>query len=192
LEPLPYPKDALTPHISRETVEFHYEKHHRGYVNKLNDMAKASQELKDKSIDDIIKGQLKGFNNAAQAWNHTFYWHSMRPSGGGLPQGKIAAAIDNSFGNFDSFKQKFSEVAGGHFGSGWAWLVKDPKTNKLEILDTHDAHNPINVGKIPIITCDVWEHAYYIDYRNDRAKYLTSWWNLVNWEFAEKNFEKSH
>lgn len=126
------------------------------------------------------------FNLAAQIWNHTFYWHSLSPNGGGKPTGKIAKAIDDSFGSFEKFKEEFSAAASGHFGSGWAWLVRD-ENNKLEVMQTHDAGNPMTQGKIPVLTCDVWEHAYYIDYRNDRAAYVNAWWNLVNWKFAEQN-----
>ena len=130
------------------------------------------------------------FNQAAQVWNHTFYWHSMSPNGGGNPpaNSKIAEAITASFGTFDAFKDQFSAAAAGHFGSGWAWLVRDDN-NKLEVVSTHDADNPLRSGKTPVLTCDVWEHAYYIDYRNDRPKYVASWWNVVNWDFAEKNLK---
>jgi len=130
------------------------------------------------------------FNLSGQIWNHTFYWHSMSPQGGGEPHGPIAEAIVDSFGNFQTFKDRFSTSAGGHFGSGWAWLVFNPQGGKLEILDTHDAFCPLRLGLVPILTCDVWEHAYYIDYKNLRVEYVKAWWNLVNWEFANENLTK--
>jgi len=190
LPPLPYEKTALQPHISAETLEFHYGKHHATYVTRLNDAVKGTPN-ETKSLEELIKTKQDTpaiFNNAAQTWNHTFYWQSMGPRGGKEPTGKNAAAITASFGSFEEFKKQFSAVAAGHFGSGWAWLVRDDN-NKLEILGTHDAGNPLTQGKTPVLTCDVWEHAYYIDYRNNRAKYIESWWNLVNWEFAEKNLK---
>ena len=186
LPELPYAKDALAPHISNETLEFHYGKHHAGYVKKLNAAIEADSSLAGKSLEDLIKTQKGGvFNNAAQVWNHTFYWNSLSPGGGGEPTGSIAEAINKSFGSFSDFKEKFSAAAGGHFGSGWAWVVKDG--DKLAIVDTHDAGNPLTEGKKPVLTCDVWEHAYYIDYRNARPDYIAAWWNLVNWDFASQN-----
>jgi len=189
LPPLPYPKNALKPCISEETLEFHYEKHHRGYVTKLNALVKGTP-MEKMSLEEIIKKEKTGkvFNQAAQVWNHTFYWNSMKPCSGSTNElkPKIRDAIDKSFGSFERFKECFNEAAGGHFGSGWAWLVRD-QHNKLEVWSGHDAGNPLTEGKIPVLTCDVWEHAYYIDYRNERAKYVDSWWKLVNWEFAEKN-----
>ncbi|MEQ9324987.1 MAG: superoxide dismutase [Polyangiaceae bacterium] len=186
LPELPYAKDALAPHISNETLEFHYGKHHAGYVKKLNAAIESDSSLAGKSLEDLIKTQKGGvFNNAAQIWNHTFYWNSMSPNGGGEPSGAIAEAINKSFGSFSDFKEKFSAAAGGHFGSGWAWVVKEG--DKLAIVDTHDAGNPLTEGKKPVLTCDVWEHAYYIDYRNARPDYISAWWNLVNWDFASKN-----
>jgi Fe-Mn family superoxide dismutase len=186
LPELPYSKDALAPHISNETLEFHYGKHHAGYVNKLNAAVEADGSLAGKSLEDLITSQSGGvFNNAAQIWNHTFYWNSMSPNGGGEPSGAIADAINKDFGSFSDFKDKFSKAAGGHFGSGWAWLVKTD--SGLAIVDTHDAGNPLTEGKTPILTCDVWEHAYYIDYRNARPSYIEAWWNLINWDFANKN-----
>jgi len=190
LPPLPYDKAALVPHISAETLDYHYGKHHATYVTRLNDAVKGTPN-EGKSLEELIKTKQDTpaiFNNAAQTWNHTFYWHSMSPRGGKEPTGKIGAAITASFGSFEEFKKQFSAVAAGHFGSGWAWLVRDDN-NKLEILGTHDAGNPLTQGKTPVLTCDVWEHAYYIDYRNNRAKYIESWWNLINWEFAEKNLK---
>ena len=190
LPPLPYSKDALQPHISAETLEFHYGKHHQTYVNNLNGFAEKDNSLSAKTLNQLVAeatGPL--FNNAAQVWNHTFYWNSMKPNGGGLPTGEIAAAIDKDFGSFEAFKKEFSAAATGHFGSGWAWLVKNNE-GKLKIVQTHDAGHPIrdNLGA-PILTCDVWEHAYYVDYRNARAKYVEAWWNLINWEFANQNFK---
>jgi Fe-Mn family superoxide dismutase len=141
-------------------------------------------------LEEIVKTQKgKTFNNAAQIWNHTFYWNCMAPNAGGNPTGKLAEAIDKTFGSFDEFKKKFNEEAANHFGSGWCWLVKD-SSNNLKIISLHDAGNPLTENLTPILTCDVWEHAYYIDYRNDRGKYLQSWWNLVNWKFAEEQFTK--
>lgn len=185
LPELPYSKDALAPHISAETLEFHHGKHHAAYVTKLNGFIEQDASLAGKSLEELVRTTKGGvFNNAAQVWNHTFYWNSMSPSGGGEPTGAIADAINKSFGSFAGFKEKFSAVAVGHFASGWAWLVKDG--DNLEIVDTHDAGCPLTMNKKPILTCDVWEHAYYVDYRNARPKYVESWWNLVNWDHANK------
>ncbi len=185
LPELPYAKDALAPHISAETLDFHHGKHHAAYVNNLNKFVEADASLRGKSLEDIIRSSKGGvFNNAAQVFNHTFYWNSLRPGGGGEPTGAIKAAIDQSFGSFSAFKEKFSATAAGHFGAGWAWLVKSG--GALEIVDTHDAGTPLTMDKKPILTCDVWEHAYYIDYRNARAKYIEGFWHLVNWDFANK------
>ncbi|HJL14404.1 MAG TPA: superoxide dismutase [Sandaracinaceae bacterium LLY-WYZ-13_1] len=186
LPELPYSKDALAPHISAETLEFHHGKHHAGYVKKLNAALESESSLQDKSLEDLIKTQKAPgiFNNAAQVWNHTFYWNSMSPNGGGEPSGAIADAINKAFGSFSDFKEQFSKAAAGHFGSGWAWLVKSG--DSVEIVDTHDANNPLTMDKKPILTVDVWEHAYYIDYRNARPKYLEAWWNLVNWDHANQ------
>ncbi len=186
LPELPYSKDALAPHISAETLEFHHGKHHNAYVNKLNALTEGTDNA-NKSLEELIKTTDGGlFNQAAQVWNHTFYWNSMSPNGGGAPSGAIADAITKAFGSFDEFKAKFTAAAGGQFGSGWAWLVKDGGGN-LEIVTTANAGNPLTDGKTPVITCDVWEHAYYVDYRNARPKYLEAWWNLVNWDFANQN-----
>ena len=183
LPELPYAKDALAPHISSETLDYHHGKHHNAYVTKLNGIVEADSSLAGKSLEDIIMSTSGGtFNQAAQIWNPTFYWHSLSPNGGGEPTGAIADAIKDSFGGFADFKEQFSKAAAGHFGSGWAWLVKNG--DKLEILDTHDAANPLPQNKKPILTCDVWEHAYYIDFRNARPKYIEAWWNLVNWDHA--------
>ena len=188
---LPYEKDALAPHLSKETLEFHYEKHHKGYVTKLNALRNDDAELSKKTVEQIVlEGEgAKGFNLAAQIWNHNFYWKSMSPKGGNKPTGKIADLINESFGSFEKFQEQFSAAAGGHFGSGWAWLVRDDN-NKLSIVQTHDAKNPLNQGLTPVLTCDVWEHAFYIDYRNDKAAYVKAWWNLVNWEFANSNLKQ--
>jgi len=190
LPPLPYPKDALAPHISAETLDYHYGKHHATYVNKLNQISE-NTEWAHKSLIDIIKTAPAGpiFNNAAQIWNHTFYWESMKPpaqGGGGPPHGPIKDLIERKWGTFDKFKEEFSNIAAGHFGSGWAWLCAN-QDGGVEIVQTHDAANPIQQNKIPLLTCDVWEHAYYIDYRNARPDYIKAWWGLVNWDFANKN-----
>jgi Fe-Mn family superoxide dismutase len=187
LPELPYAKDALAPHISAETLDFHHGKHHQAYVTKLNELVGADASLGGKSLEDLVRTTSGGvFNQAAQVWNHTFYWHSMRPGGGGEPTGAIADAITKAFGSFAGFKEKFTAAAIGQFGSGWAWLVKNPG-GALEIVQTSNAGCPLTDGKTPILTCDVWEHAYYVDYRNARAKYVEAWWNLVNWDHANKN-----
>lgn len=189
LPALPYSNDALGPHISAETLEFHYGKHHKGYVDKLN-AALPGTEFENSSLEDIVKKSSGGlFNNAAQIWNHTFYWNSLSPSGGGEPTGELADAIQKTFGSFSDFKDKFSAAAAGQFGSGWAWLVKDGSGN-IAIETTANAETPLTTGKTPLLTCDVWEHAYYIDYRNARPKYIEAFWNLVNWDFANQNFTK--
>lgn len=190
LPELPYSKDALQPHISAETLEYHYGKHHQAYVNKLNDGVTGT-EFAEMSLEEIIKKAEGGiFNNAAQTWNHTFYWNSLSPDGGGEPTGDLAQAINDSFGSFSDFKEKFSAAAAGQFGSGWAWLVQNTD-GKLEITSTSNADTPIkSEGVTPLLTCDVWEHAYYIDYRNARPKYIESFWHLVNWDFVEKNMNK--
>jgi superoxide dismutase, Fe-Mn family len=186
LPDLPYAKDALEPHISRETLEFHYGKHHRTYVDKLNGLIEGTK-FADASLEDIVRESSGGvFNNAAQVWNHTFYWHCLSPDGGGKPDGKLATAIDKSFDSFDKFKDQFSDKATTLFGSGWAWLVKKAD-GSLAIVQTSNAETPLTGDAKPLLTCDVWEHAYYIDYRNARPKYLEAFWNLVNWEFVEKN-----
>lgn len=188
LPALPFAKDALEPHISAETLEFHYGKHHQGYVNKLNAAVEGTDNA-NKSLEDIIKSASGGlFNNAAQVWNHTFYWHSLSPNGGGEPKGALAEAINKAFGSFDKFQAEFSAKAGGNFGSGWTWLVKNAD-GSVEIVNTDDADTPIaREGQTPLITVDVWEHAYYIDYRNARPKYLEAFFKLANWDFAESNY----
>ena len=186
LPKLPYPQNALEPHISAETLEFHYGKHHATYVTNLNKLI-AGTEFESASLEDIIKKASGGiFNNAAQVWNHTFYWNCMSPKGGGEPKGALAKAIDSAFGSFSDFKEKFSASAAGNFGSGWTWLVKNAKGG-VEIANTSNAGNPMTNNLTPLMTCDVWEHAYYIDYRNARPKYVEAFWNLVNWDFVSKN-----
>ncbi|MES2744611.1 MAG: Fe-Mn family superoxide dismutase, partial [Bdellovibrionota bacterium] len=175
LPELPYSKDALAPHISAETLEYHYGKHHQTYVDNLNKLV-AGTPNETKSLEDLIKTTEGGiFNNAAQVWNHTFYWYCMKPKGGGEPTGKIGEAIKKQFGSFDKFKDDFTEAAKTQFGSGWAWLVKKPD-GSLAIEKTGNAGNPMTSGHKPIMTCDVWEHAYYIDYRNARPKYVEAFW----------------
>jgi len=182
LPDLPYAKDALEPHISAETLEYHYGKHHQTYVDKLNGMIENTDHA-DKSLEDIIRSSDGGlFNNAAQVWNHTFYWHCLSPTGGGQPSGKLADLIARDFGSFDDFKSKFTETAIATFGSGWAWLVQTTD-GKLEITSTSNAQTPLTGSAKPLMTCDVWEHAYYIDYRNARPKYMEAFWNLVNWDY---------
>ena len=188
IPPLPWSYDALTGKgFSKEQITFHYDKHHTGYVTKLNAAAKDNEALSKKTVEELIQTE-KGpiFNLAAQIWNHTFYWSSMSPNGGGEPKGKMAEAINSNFGTFEKFQTEFTAAAVGHFGSGWAWLVKD-KDGKLKIVQTHDAANPMTEGFTPVMCCDVWEHAYYIDFRNDRPSYVKAFWGVVNWEFAESN-----
>jgi Fe-Mn family superoxide dismutase len=188
LPALPYAKDALAPHISAETIEFHYGKHHQTYVTNLNNLI-AGSEFEGLSLEEIVKKSSGGiFNNAAQVWNHTFYWNSLSPNGGGAPAGGLAHAIDRTFGSFEQFKEEFTKTAVTTFGSGWAWLVKKPNGG-LELVSTSNAATPLTAGQTPILTCDVWEHAYYIDFRNLRPKYLEAFWALVNWEFASANYE---
>lgn len=187
LPPLPYEKNALEPHISAETLEFHYGKHHQAYVTNLNNLVKGT-EFEGKSLEDIVKSSSGGiFNNAAQIWNHTFYWHSMRPTAqASEPKGALKDAIDKAFGSVDKFKEEFNKQAAGNFGSGWTWLVQRPD-GSLAIVNTSNAATPITGSDKPLFTADVWEHAYYIDYRNARPKYLEAFWNIVNWDFAAKN-----
>ncbi len=187
LPELPYAKDALAPHISAETLEFHYGKHHQTYVTNLNKFAETDPSLAGRTLEDLILTTKGGvFNNAAQVWNHTFYWRSLKPGGGGAPTGKIGELITSTWGSFDAFKEKFTAAAIGQFGSGWAWLVQNAD-GSLEITTTSNAECPLTAGKRPLLTCDVWEHAYYIDFRNARAAYVGAWWNLVNWDFANAN-----
>ncbi|AOV18611.1 superoxide dismutase [Acidihalobacter aeolianus] len=188
LPSLPYAKDALAPHISAETLEFHHDKHHATYVTNLNKLVPGT-EFEGASLEDIIcKAPAGGiFNNAAQVWNHTFYFNALSPNGGGEPTGALAEAIASTFGSFAEFKEKFSQSAATNFGSGWTWLVKNA-SGALEIVNTGNAGNPLRDGHTPLLTVDVWEHAYYIDYRNARPKYLEGWWNLVNWAFVAENY----
>ncbi|HMN83493.1 MAG TPA: superoxide dismutase [Fe] [Burkholderiaceae bacterium] len=187
LPPLPYAQDALAPHISKETLEFHYGKHHATYVTNLNNLIKGT-EFENLGLEETVKKSSGGvFNNAAQVWNHTFYWNSLKPGGGGKPAGALAAAIDAKWGSFDAFKEAFNKSATGNFGSGWTWLVKK-SDGSLDIVNTSNAATPITGADKPLLTCDVWEHAYYIDYRNRRPDYLNGFWSLVNWDFAAKNF----
>ncbi len=187
LPALPYERDALEPYISKETLDYHYGKHHRAYVDKLNALIKGT-ELENESLETIIKnssGPL--FNNAAQTWNHTFYWHSLSPSVGDLPTGELADAINQTFGSFDAFVALFSDMAVNNFGSSWTWLVQN-NDGSLEIVNTSNAGTPMTSNQKALITCDLWEHAYYIDYRNLRPDYVTAFWALANWEFAASNF----
>ena len=187
LPALPYAKDALEPHISAETLDFHHGKHHNTYVQKLNGLVEGT-EFEGKSLEDIIKTSSGGvFNNAAQIWNHTFYWNSLSPNGGGEPTGAVADAIDAAFGSFADFQAKFNDMAVNNFGSSWTWLVKKAD-GSLDIVNTSNAGTPITEGLTPLITVDLWEHAYYIDYRNVRPEYLKGFWALVNWDFANQNF----
>jgi Fe-Mn family superoxide dismutase len=186
LPPLPYEQDALQPYISRETLEYHYGKHHQAYVTKLNKLIKETVH-EDSPLEDIIRksaGEI--FNNAAQVWNHTFYWKCMKKNGGGMPTGPLADAINAQWGSFDQFKELFSKSCVANFGSGWTWLVKNPG-GSLDIVNTGNAGTPLTSEAKPLLTCDVWEHAYYVDYRNQRDKYVENFWNVVNWDFAEKN-----
>lgn len=187
LPPLPYAMDALAPHISQETLEYHYGKHHQAYVTNLNKAIEGT-DLASLSLEDVIRKSSGGvFNNAAQVWNHTFYWNSLSPQGGGEPSGALRQAIEAKWGSVDAFKAAFTQSAAGNFGSGWTWLVK--KTDgTLDIVNTSNAGTIVNTDDKALLTCDVWEHAYYIDYRNARPKYLENFWALVNWEFAAKNF----
>jgi len=186
LPPLPYAKNALEPYISAETLEYHYGKHHQAYVTKLNELVAGTPNA-DKSLEEIVKTSSGGlFNQAAQVWNHTFYWNCLSPKGG-QPSGALAKAIDAKFGSFDKFKETFNAQAVGNFGSGWTWLIKTADGG-VDIVNTSNADTPIAHGQTPLLTVDVWEHAYYIDYRNARAKYLENIWNIINWDFVARNF----
>jgi len=187
LPPLPYANNALEPHISAETIEYHYGKHHQTYVNNLNNLVPGT-EFDGKTLEDIISKSSGGiFNNAAQVWNHTFYWNCMTPNGKNAVDGALGEAINSKFGSFDDFKEQFSKSAATNFGSGWTWLVKNAD-DSIEIVNTSNAGCPLTAGQTPLLTCDVWEHAYYIDYRNARPKYLESFWLLVNWDFVAANY----
>jgi len=191
LPDLPYDKNALVPHLSAETLEYHHGKHHNAYVTNLNGLIEGS-DLAGKTLEEIIMTSEGGvFNNAAQVWNHTFYWQCMKPKGGGIPAGELAAAIDEAFGSFDAFKSEFSQAAVTQFGSGWAWLVVDG--GSLKVVKTGNADLPLKHGQTALLTVDVWEHAYYIDYRNLRAKYVETFLGeLVDWDFVAANYAASH
>ena len=187
LPPLPYPLDALQPHISKETLEYHYGKHHQAYVTNLNGLLKGS-EFANAPLEEIVRKSSGGiFNNAAQVWNHTFYWNCLSPGGGGQAAGPLLDAINHKFGSFSAFKDAFSKSATSNFGSGWTWLVKK-KDGTVDIVNTSNAATPLTGLDKPLLTCDVWEHAYYIDYRNRRPDYVAAFWNLVHWSFAASNF----
>lgn len=188
LPELPFPKDSLKPHISEETFDYHHGKHHAAYVNNLNKLIEGT-EFQDLSLEDIIvKSQGPIFNNSAQVWNHTFFWNCLSPNGGGSPTGAALEHINKSFGSFDEFKTKFSNAAATLFGSGWAWLVKNPD-GSLSIEQTSNAGTPLTAGKQALLTLDVWEHAYYIDYRNARPQFIDHFWEIVNWDFVLKNLK---
>ncbi|NDV12880.1 MULTISPECIES: superoxide dismutase [Fe] [Crenobacter] len=187
LPELPYALDALAPTISKETLEYHYGKHHQTYITNLNNLIKGT-EFENASLEEIVKKSSGGvFNNAAQVWNHTFYWFGLTPNGKGAPEGALADAINAKWGSFDEFKKAFNAVAAGTFGSGWAWLVKNAD-GSLDLMSTSNAATPLTTDKKALLTCDVWEHAYYIDYRNSRPNYLEGFWKLVNWDFVAANF----
>lgn len=186
LPELPYPKEALEPNISAETFEYHYGKHHKAYVTKLNELIKDTKFEKLSLEEIIMTADGPIFNNAAQHWNHTFFWSCLKPDAGGNPDGKIAELIDQSWGSFDKFKKQFSEQAIANFGSGWTWIVLNDDGGP-EILNTSNADTPLKYGKKPILTLDVWEHAYYIDYRNERPEFVKAFWNVVNWDFVNQN-----
>lgn len=186
LPALPYDLNALEPHLSKETLEYHYGKHHATYVTNLNKLVAGTAD-ENLSLEEIIKKSSGGiFNNAAQVWNHTFYWHCLSPQGGGEPQGNLAEAINRAFGSFEQFKEQFTQLAIGTFGSGWAWLVQE-NDGSLKLVSTSNAGTPMTSNQKALLTCDVWEHAYYIDYRNVRPDYLKAFWSLVNWNFVSEN-----
>lgn len=196
LPELPYSKDSLLPYLSEENFDYHHGKHHNAYVVNLNKLLEGNDSLQAKSLEEIIEISSKDnslnsiFNNAAQVWNHTFYWNSMKPKGGGQPQGTLAKQIEKDFGSYDKFAEEFKQAGGAQFGSGWVWLVLE--SDKLKVVKTANASTPITSGQHPIVTCDVWEHAYYIDFRNKRPDYLAVFLeHLVNWDFAEKLFAKA-
>lgn len=189
LPALPYALDALQPHISKETLEYHYGKHHQTYVTNLNNLIKGT-EFENATLEEIVKKSSAGlFNNAAQVWNHTFYWNCLTPNGVGAPTGALADAINAKWGSFDKFKEEFTKSCLANFGSGWTWLAKKAD-GSVDIVNTSNAATPLTGADTPLMTCDIWEHAYYIDYRNARAKYVEAFWNLANWDFVAKNFAK--
>ena len=188
LPTLPYARDALIPYISEETLNYHYDKHHNTYVVKLNNLI-AGTKLENKGLEEIIKtsdGSI--FNNAAQIWNHTFYWNCMRPNGGGVPSGALADAINTAFGSCETFITKFTKMAINNFGSSWTWLTKSTTDSSIKIINTSNAATPLTTDQRPLLTCDLWEHAYYIDYRNVRSNYMNAFWSLLNWDFVEANY----
>ena len=186
LPELAYSMDALVPFMSRETIEYHYGKHHWGYVNKLNSLVTGT-EFEGVQLEDIVRNSSGTiFNNAAQVWNHSFFWRCIAPNGGGEPAGELGKAIEHDFGTVDTFKRFFKKAATEKFGSGWTWLI-ETRDGHLVVCSMHDADNPLRSGDRALLACDVWEHAYYIDYRNDRSKYLDAFWNIVNWKFVEEN-----
>ena len=191
LPELPYALDALAPHLSKETMEYHYGKHHQTYITNLNNLIKGT-EFENSTLEEIVKKSSGGvFNNAAQVWNHSFFWYSIHPTKNHQPHGNILRQIEKDFGSYENFSKEFKEAATTQFGSGWAWLVYSPTEKKLKIVKTSNAETPITDNLHPIIACDVWEHAYYIDYRNKRPDYIDSFLNnMINWEFAELNFSK--
>lgn len=187
LPPLPYAEDALAPYISLETIQYHYGKHHQAYVTNLNNLIPGT-EFENMPLEEIVKKSSGGiFNNAAQVWNHTFFWNSLSPNGGGAPSGALGDAINAKWGSFYAFKEAFAKAAVGTFGSGWAWLVKKAD-GSLDIVSTSNAATPLTTADKALLTIDVWEHAYYIDYRNARPKFVEAFWNIANWDFAAKNF----
>jgi superoxide dismutase, Fe-Mn family len=191
LPPLPYAKNALEPHVSKETLEFHHGKHHAKYVKTLNQLV-AGSEFASAPLEDIVRKSEPGklFNNAGQHWNHSFFWNCLSPDGGKDPSGELRAALEEQFGSVDDFRKKFTEAASGVFGSGWAWLVRE-SDGKLAVQSTANAENPLIHRKtMPLLTCDMWEHAYYIDYRNEKKKWLEAFWNVVNWEFVAAQLKK--
>jgi len=187
LPPLPYAMDALQPHISKETLEYHYGKHHQTYVTNLNNLIKGT-EYENASLEEVIKKSSGGvFNNSAQVWNHTFFWNCMAPNAGGAPTGALADAINAKYGSFDKFKEEFTKSCVTNFGSGWTWLVKKGD-GSVDIVNTSNAGTPLTSADKALLTCDVWEHAYYIDYRNARPKFVEAFWNVLNWKFVAKNY----
>ncbi len=187
LPKLPYALDALEPYISKKTLEFHYGKHHQAYVNNLNNLVKGTK-FENAGLDTIVKESEGGiFNNGAQVWNHTFYFTAFSPQGAGQPTGKLADTINKQFGTFTAFKDEFSKAAGSLFGSGWVWLVKD-RDDTVKILQESNAGNPLRKGMLPILTCDVWEHAYYLDYQNKRPDYIQAFWNVIDWNIISGRF----
>jgi len=189
LPKLPYALNALEPHISKNTLEFHYGKHHAGYIRKLNELRRGS-EFAHATLEQLVRLAPPGplFNNAAQAWNHEFYWNSLGPHMGDRPSGTLAKAIQRAFGSFDGFRAEFTQRASALFGSGWMWLVKNPD-GSLALEETANADTPMRAGRVPLLVCDVWEHAYYLDYRNERARYLDAYWKVVNWEAAARRYD---